>query len=59
MGNTFEIEGVSFYNMVNVAFKETLIQDYTKVTDVCGSRNSGAIDAEGEVMAGSVEGFGA
>lgn len=31
------------------AFKgEGLIKDDTKVTDMCGGRNCGAIDAEGE-----------
>jgi len=30
----------------------------TKVTDVCGSENRGAIDAEGEVLVGFGERFG-
>jgi len=33
---------------------EGLIKDDTKVTDVCRSRNRGAIDAEGEVGVGFI-----
>jgi len=50
MGNVFEMEEGCFCNVVNMAFEgEGLIKDDTKVTDVCGSRNCGAIDAEGEI----------
>jgi len=34
--------------------EEGLIKDDTKVTDMCGSRNCGAIDAEGEIVTGFV-----
>ena len=36
--------------MINKVFKgESLIKDDIKVADVCGSSNSGTIDAEGKL----------
>ena len=50
------MEEGSFGDVVDVGFKsEGLIKNDAKVTDVGGSRNSGAVNTEGEVIVGRVE----